>query len=585
MATYSRTVRRGLPRTRDGEPWPPAGDAPVEVADPAPAVVAGAEPPVVEQAEPPVVEQAERVETTPTVVAIEDVSARASGPRSTSGVALRRGLPRVAGGEPWPPAGVAVAVVSGQVADEPEAAPRAERTETTSEVTATGDVSSRAFGPRSTSGAALAGGMALRRGLPRTKGGEPWPPAGFAPAAETVAPAADAPEPAPAPTTPARAGRRTGLPRPGAAAAASAQPAPAASTPAAAPAAAPAQAAPAALAPLPFTSSVRAGEAAARWEADRARAIAKRKPITPPEPVRHGPFTTGQWVGAAIIAVIALVGAAGMLVMLTRWFLSLEFMQSFVASYPGAYELPEQAPVGFPVWLNWQHFLNIFFMVLIIRSGLYVRHQKRPAAFWSPRGNPKRKISIQLWLHQSLDILWLVNGVVFIVLLFSTGQWMRLVPTDWSVFPNALSAGLQYLSMDWPIEDGWVNYNSLQQLAYFAVVFLAAPLAAITGVRMSGVWPKNATALNKAYPIEWARAVHFPTMLFFVLFIVAHVTLVVTTGFLHNLNAMFASNPGNGWVGFWFFVGAMVLVVAGWVAARPLVLAPIAKLFGRVSER
>jgi len=79
--------------------------------------------------------------------------------------------------------------------------------------------------------------------------------------------------------------------------------------------------------------------------------------------------------------------------------------------------------------------------------------------------------------------------------------------------------------------------------------------------------------------------VHFPTMLFFVLFIVAHVTLVVTTGFLHNLNAMFASNAGDGWIGFWFFVGAMIIVVAGWVAARPLVLAPIAKLFGNVSER
>jgi len=330
---------------------------------------------------------------------------------------------------------------------------------------------------------------------------------------------------------------------------------------------------------------VHAGAAAERWQADRARTIATRKPITPPEPVRHGPFTAGQWIGAAIVAVIALVGAAGMLVMLTRWFLSLDFMESFIATYPGAYELPESAPVGFPAWLNWQHFLNIFFMVLIIRSGLMVRHQKRPPAFWSTRGNPRRKISINLWFHQSLDILWLVNGVVFVVLLFATGQWMRLVPTDWSVFPNALSAGLQYLSMDWPIEDGWVNYNSLQQIAYFAVVFLAAPLAAITGVRMSGVWPSNAKTLNKIYPVEWARAVHFPTMIFFVLFIVAHVTLVVTTGFLHNLNAMFASNPGHGWTGFWFFVGAMVIVVAGWVAARPLVLAPIAKLFGNVSER
>ena len=74
-------------------------------------------------------------------------------------------------------------------------------------------------------------------------------------------------------------------------------------------------------------------------------------------------------------------------------------------------------------------------------------------------------------------------------------------------------------------------------------------------------------------------------MLFFVLFIVGHVTLVLTTGALHNLNSMFAARSGDGWVGFWFFVGAIVITAAGWVAARPLVLAPIAKLFGRVSER
>jgi thiosulfate reductase cytochrome b subunit len=339
------------------------------------------------------------------------------------------------------------------------------------------------------------------------------------------------------------------------------------------------------LAPLPWHQEVFVGAAAERWRADRARTIPARTPLVPAEPVRHGPFTAGQWVGAVIVAGAGLLFAAGMAVLLMRWFLSLEFMQDFLQTFPGAYELPEAAPVGFPAWLNWQHFLNIFFMVLIIRSGLQVRYQKRPPAYWSPRGNPQRKISLTVWFHQSMDILWIVNGVLFVVLLFATGQWMRLVPTSWEVFPNALSAGLQYVSLDWPIEDGWVNYNSLQQLAYFAVVFLAAPLAAVTGVRMSGIWPKNAQRLNKAYPIEWARAVHFPTMIFFVLFIIGHVTLVLTTGALHNLNSMFAANGGDTWVGFWFFVGAMVIVAIGWVAARPLVLAPIARLFGRVSER
>ena len=35
------------------------------------------------------------------------------------------------------------------------------------------------------------------------------------------------------------------------------------------------------------------------------------------------------------------------------------------------------------------------------------------------------------------DSLWLLNGLVFYVLLFTTGQWRRVVPTTWAVFPNA----------------------------------------------------------------------------------------------------------------------------------------------------
>ena len=118
------------------------------------------------------------------------------------------------------------------------------------------------------------------------------------------------------------------------------------------------------------------------------------------------------------------------------------------------------------------------------------RHQQQPPAFYTPKKGGK-KVSIYLWLHTSLDVLWLINGVVFVVLLFVTGHWARIVPTSWEVFPNALSAMLQYLTLEWPVENGWVNYNSLQQLAYFSTVFLAAPLAIASGFRMSGLWPKK----------------------------------------------------------------------------------------------
>ena len=108
---------------------------------------------------------------------------------------------------------------------------------------------------------------------------------------------------------------------------------------------------------------------------------------------------------------------------------------------------------------------------------------------------------------------------------------------------------------------------------------------AVSFSRRWRLWPKRAQRLSAAYPIEWARAVHFPVMLYFVAFIVVHVALVMLTGFLRNLNHMYASTDAVTWTGFWVFLASLVVIALGWVAARPLVIAPIAKVFGTVSGR
>ncbi|MGO2932561.1 cytochrome b/b6 domain-containing protein [Microbacterium sp.] len=454
-------------------------------------------------------------------------------------------MPRTPGGEAWPPAdAVAAAAAAAPAAETPPVVERAEgetkRVERAERVEAT------------TAATASTTGEALRRGLPRTPGGDPWPPAG------TTALVAAGPAAASEPAVVADE-------------VAVSVPAPEAST---------AVATADVSTPLSFPQTVFPGK----------NAFNHPKPA--PEPARIGPFTKGQWAGAVIVGGIALLGAAAMAVLFVRWLLSLEPLQNFLTTYPGEYHLPDGAPVGFPGWLGWQHFLNVFLMVLIIRSGLRIRNEKRPTAFWTPRGNAKGKVSLTIWFHQSLDILWLINGVVFIVLLFVTGQWMRVIPTSWEVFPNAISAVLQYISLDWPTENGWVNYNSIQQLTYFLTIFIAAPLAAVTGFRMSGMWPQKAEKLSKAYPIEWARMLHFPVMLYFVVFIAIHVFLVLSTGALRNLNHMYAAQGSvdpnayaDNWTGFWFLVASLAVIAAAWVAARPLVLAPIAKLFGTVSSR
>jgi thiosulfate reductase cytochrome b subunit len=292
------------------------------------------------------------------------------------------------------------------------------------------------------------------------------------------------------------------------------------------------------------------------------------------------------WLVGALIA----LGALLLLIPIGMWLRSLGGVQAFIAEYPGTPTFPAQTPVGIPAWLGWQHFLNAFFLLLIIRSGLDIRSKKRPPAFWTPRrgwfGEPPRRVGLNVWFHISLDTLWLLNGIVYIVLLFATGQWMRIVPTNWDVFPNALSAAIQYASLNWPTENPWVAYNALQVLAYFAIVFLIAPLALVTGARLSPRWPLK-SALNKALPERPIRWLHNFSLVVFIVFIAQHVILVFLTGALVNLNAMYAATgltspePAS-LLGLGLFAASVVVMAIGWIAARPSVLKPIAKLSGKV---
>src|SRR5262252_7789452 len=190
-------------------------------------------------------------------------------------------------------------------------------------------------------------------------------------------------------------------------------------------------------------------------------------------------------------------------------------IQAFLARYPGHTVSPLEWH-GFPLWLRCNHFFNLFLMFLIIRAGIQILAD-HPRLYWNVNCTPgtewlrfqhpvptgriwtakddavtipgwlgipgiRHSIGLARWWHFSLDSLWLINGIVFYVFLFTTHQWERLVPMSWDVFPNALSMAQQYLALAPPPTEAWIRYNSLQQLAYFTTVFIAAPLAAFFGL-------------------------------------------------------------------------------------------------------
>ncbi|AYF97645.1 cytochrome b/b6 domain-containing protein [Protaetiibacter intestinalis] len=288
-----------------------------------------------------------------------------------------------------------------------------------------------------------------------------------------------------------------------------------------------------------------------------------------------------RWVVAGAL----LVAFAVVVVLVARWLTTLDPVAQFLARYPGYAPMPADVPVGIPAWLGWQHFLNALLLVLIVRTGWRSRGEKRPDATWTSRRNRRRRMSLTVWTHLALDVLWVANGVVYLVLLFATGHWMRVVPTDWAVVPNALSATLQYASLQWPLEQAWVTYNALQQLSYFAVVFVAAPLAIVTGVRMSAYWPRDAARVNRIYPFALATRVHLPVMFFFVAFTVTHVVLVLATDALRNLNAIYTARDASDWWGFAVFLVSLAAIAGAWALLRPPLLDRAANTVGEVTRR
>jgi sulfoxide reductase catalytic subunit YedY len=281
-------------------------------------------------------------------------------------------------------------------------------------------------------------------------------------------------------------------------------------------------------------------------------------------------------------------------------------VKAFLTRYPGIAQAAPSVDSGFPWWLRLQHFLNMLFMMFIIRAGiqiladhprLYWKRDCTPGTDWFrfqrpvPTGRvwtakddsvtlPKwlgipglrHTIGLARWWHFSVNMLWTINGIAFYVLLFSTDQWRRLVPLTWDVFPAALSTAIQYASLNFPVDQGWTRYNGLQQIAYFITVFVAAPLSIATGLlqspAISNRWGWDGRVLNR----QLARSIHFLAFSWFVLYILAHGTMVFVTGLRQNTNHMFAGVENGSWAGLLPFVLAMAVVAAAWAWASPFTL-------------
>jgi len=259
----------------------------------------------------------------------------------------------------------------------------------------------------------------------------------------------------------------------------------------------------------------------------------------------------------------------------------------------------------FPFWLRFAHFINIIFIILLIRSGIEIL-SAMPKLYWNDHARPgsewlkftRKKIpqdrmwtsleeeeSFSSWIalpgHKNLGIgrhwhffsilFWVANGIAYYILLFTSDEWQRLVPTSLSIIPGAFHDMMLYASFQFDIPGN--PYDSIQQLTYFSVVFLLGPFMIATGSAMS----PSIDARFPWYPKifggrQVARSLHFLGMIGFVLFIVVHVAMVILSNFSENMGSIFLGQATSFGIatGIFLLFVIVVLIVNVWATGISL---------------
>ncbi|MGH3603677.1 MAG: molybdopterin-dependent oxidoreductase [Pseudonocardiaceae bacterium] len=230
-------------------------------------------------------------------------------------------------------------------------------------------------------------------------------------------------------------------------------------------------------------------------------------------------------------------------------------------------------PPFFPLWVVVTHFLNVFFLLLLARSGLEVL-SAFPKLYWRddcPPGREWARFSNKMYgadsrrMWSSLDEeeawspvialpgrknlglgrhwhfmsvqFWILTGVVCLTLVFATGYWRYLIPSHWSLFPDAIKAVGTYLHFQLPSKIPGQPYEPAQKLSYFLVIFGLAPFQMATGAAMSpsilARFPRYGRLFGGK---QGARSLHFLGLCAFAAFTALHTFMVI----IHGVPAEFA---------------------------------------------
>jgi len=308
------------------------------------------------------------------------------------------------------------------------------------------------------------------------------------------------------------------------------------------------------------------------------------------------------WVKPSLLITACL---AGLLPVLAAWIQTAFTGLPRILPLPPSNSITFPGPHGFPLWVRYCHFLNFFFLTMLVRSGLsilmdhprlYFNDDCTPGSEWirfTPLLVPRDRVwtgkedarYISPWvatpgyrhtvgIARSWHFLnvygFILTGIFFIAMLFGTDQWRRVVPGSPLMLFQAWSTWVHYATFHMPPEpNGFYSYNTLQQIAYFTVIFVLGPLAILTGMAMSPAavnrFPWYARLLGGR---QSARSIHFLVLVSFIGFIGIHVALVAMTGFARNMNHIVFGTDDQRRLGALLGSASIALVVLSLVAAH-----------------
>ena len=220
-------------------------------------------------------------------------------------------------------------------------------------------------------------------------------------------------------------------------------------------------------------------------------------------------------------------------------------------------------PSGHAKWVRVSHWIAAASLLILALTGVEIL-MVHPRLYWGDAGNDLTPALFELPISRN----------------YKHGGWETPMPFSenasapvsasrtYDIFnQNGWGRSVHFLSGWWLAVTGiiylaigiarghfrWRQYGAAQRRAYAFIVFVAAPLMALTGLTMAPAVTAGVPLLLRIFGgYHSARTIHFFTFIVLAVFVIGHVVMVARSGFRRQMRAMtlgatFFSTRTSGW--------------------------------------